>query len=68
VSADQKLRRSEPERCPHCGVNLEGDPIPAESQHHYGATHFSRVIGLYDRGLDRTTAWRCPDCNGEWPR
>jgi DNA-directed RNA polymerase subunit RPC12/RpoP len=29
---------------------------------------YSRVIGLYDRGLDRTVSWRCPDCNHEWER
>lgn len=25
-------------------------------------THFSRRIGIYDMGADRTTAYQCPDC------
>ena len=35
----------------------------------YGdATHGSRRIGIYDRGRDRTVAWRCPDCGHQWDR
>ncbi|HEY9219526.1 MAG TPA: hypothetical protein VIO94_15875 [Phenylobacterium sp.] len=38
----------------------------------YGATktqgRWGRQIALYDFGLDRTTAYRCPDCAGEWER
>jgi len=38
----------------------------------YGANrekgHFGREIGIYDQGRDRTIAWRCPDCDHEWPR
>lgn len=35
----------------------------------YGtATHFSRVIGWYDRRYDRTTHWVCPDCKHQWER
>lgn len=29
---------------------------------------FSRLIGLSSQELDRVFAWRCPDCNHEWPR
>lgn len=43
-----------------------------EWAHHYGATRtegrWGRAIGLYDRDLDRTVRWKCPDCDGEWPR
>lgn len=60
--------RTSAEQCPHCGVSLQGDPIPEPSQPMYGATHFSRKIGIYSRETDRTVAWRCPDCEKEWPR
>jgi len=29
---------------------------------------WSRAIGLYDINRDRTTAYRCPDCDGTWER
>jgi hypothetical protein len=48
---------------------MQGSGIPEEMQHLYGgATHFSRVIGIYSMDEDRTIAWRCPDCGQEWPR
>lgn len=53
------------ENCPHCLAELQGDPIPEDSQKLYGATHFSRKIGLYDQTKDRTVKWMCPDCKGE---
>lgn len=56
------------EYCPHCGADLQGDPIPEESQHHYSSTHFSRKIGIYDFWKDRTVEWMCPDCDGRWER
>jgi transposase-like protein len=59
---------SEPTHCPHCHADLKGEPIPEKDRHHFGVTHFSRVIGLYDRSRDRTTHWRCPDCGREWER
>lgn len=38
----------------------------------YGATRttgkWGREIGIYDMGKDRTVAWKCPDCDHEWPR
>jgi hypothetical protein len=45
--------------CPHCDVDLRD---------HKNGPPFKRTIGVYSRALDRTVAWRCPDCNGEWPR
>lgn len=60
--------KSNLEDCPYCGANLQGDPIPEEEQHLFGATHFSRMISLYDWELDRTTTFKCPDCGGEWER
>ena len=59
----------EEERCPFCKVSFKGPPIPPPHREHYGdATHFSRKIGIYDRALDKTVSWRCPDCGKEWPR
>lgn len=54
------------EFCPHCNVDLQGEPIPKESQHRYGSTHFSRKIGFIK--YDRVIKWRCPDCDKEWQR
>ena len=56
------------ELCPYCQCNLQGEPIPKEQQISYGATHFSRKIGIYDLELDRTVKYCCPDCNREWDR
>lgn len=60
--------RTNEEFCPHCGANFQGDPIPEESQHLYGATHYSRKIGIYDQVRDRTVEWMCPDCGARWER
>lgn len=54
--------------CPHCGTSLQGDPIPPEKQHLYGATHFGREIGISNPMTDRTEAYQCPDCGGQWAR
>ena len=38
----------------------------------YGASEtqgeWKREIAIYDRDLDRTVAYRCPDCGHEWNR
>lgn len=55
--------------CPKCQASLQGEPIPLAQQEAYGGvTHFDRRIAVYDRDLDRTMAWKCPDCGHEWPR
>ncbi|PEC18983.1 hypothetical protein COM96_27570 [Bacillus cereus] len=54
------------EFCPHCNANLQGDPIPKESQKWYGCTHFSRKIGITSFTHDRILNWQCPDCKREW--
>jgi len=60
---------TEIEYCPHCNANLRGEEIPEEQRHYFGKhTHFGRKIGLYDRDLDRTVAWKCPDCGKTWER
>lgn len=57
------------ERCPHCGVSLQGEPIPEKDLGYYGGrTHFSRKIGIEERDRDRTVWWLCPDCGWEWLR
>lgn len=35
---------------------------------HGEANRWGRAIALYDIGKDRTTAYRCPDCQGTWER
>ena len=54
------------ERCPYCHADLQGEPIPAESQKVYGTTHYTRKIGMTSISSDRTKNWKCPDCNMEW--
>lgn len=49
----------------------EAELAADEAAKSYGATrtrgYWGRQIGIeYDR--DRIEAWRCPDCNHEWPR
>jgi hypothetical protein len=57
------------DRCPHCDSDLTGEEIPEAHKKYYGdKTHFSRKIGLYDRWLDMTTQWQCPDCRHTWDR
>lgn len=58
--------RDSKENCPHCGAQLQGDPIPEQSRHLFGATHFSRKIGVYDTYKDRTVEYQCPDCGQRW--
>lgn len=61
------LRTSEG-KCTKCGANFQGDPIPVDSQHSFGATHFSRIMGHEIRGEDRISSWSCQDCGHTWPR
>lgn len=70
-------------RCPKCGSDLSGPAIKPHNYLMYGyepdapATcrdgcgkppHYSRLVGIYDTGRDRTAAWHCPDCGETWPR
>lgn len=55
--------------CPNCGCGFKGDPISQEERELFGnATHFSRLIAIYDQDSDRTVSWLCPECKYEWPR
>lgn len=54
--------------CPHCHADLTGPSIPAKDREHFGGkTHYSRVVVVIDRLLDRVDRYRCPDCGREWP-
>ena len=50
------------------GSEAEAD----KSAEAYGANRtqgqWGRTIGIYDMELDRTVAWKCPDCNHQWGR
>lgn len=51
------------------GCDLRGAEIPDKYRSYHGsATHYSERIGLYDRDLDRTTAYKCPKCGVQWKR
>lgn len=55
-------------KCPECGTSWVDKPIPKEHREYYSAPYFfSRVIGVYDRDLDRTVYYVCPDCKTEFP-
>lgn len=54
------------EFCPYCNTDLQGEPIPKQSQKTYGATHFSRKIGISSIEADKIVKWKCPDCEKEW--
>ena len=65
----KKIPCDTPTTCPKCGGDLRGHPIPEKDRHQFGgATHFSRVIGRYDKALDRTIEWICPLCAHTWER
>lgn len=50
------------------GSETEADKIAKA----YGADRtkgqWGRAIGIYDMELDRTVAWKCPDCGHQWGR
>ena len=51
--------------CPHCKVNLQGEPIPDSPT----GEHYKREIGVVIRGVyDGVLFWRCPACGGAWHR
>ena len=44
-----------PHQCRNCKADLR--------DHEHGPP-FKREIGIYDTAIDRTTYYRCPDCQG----
>ena len=56
-------------RCPECKADWRGHHIPAMWRKMYKSrTHFSRLISIYGLDVDRSIAWRCPDCDAEFPK
>ncbi|MEV9502766.1 hypothetical protein [Bacillus safensis] len=53
--------RDNKECCPYCNADLQGEPIPKESQKVYGYAHFTRKIGISSIKDDRIIKWKCPD-------
>lgn len=45
--------------CPHCNADLRAQE---------SGPPFMRTIAVYDRMQDRTTHYKCPDCNQDFPR
>lgn len=59
---------SVPMTCPRCRAEFQREEIPVADRASFdGETHFSRVIGIYNHAADSTVAWKCPDCQHEWP-
>jgi len=59
------------DNCPKCNVSFIGDPIPDNIKKHYSGTHWRRDIGIdggYIGIYDGIVAFKCPDCNHEFPR
>ena len=57
------------EHCPKCNADFDGGEIPENIREYYSPPYrWSRKIGIYDYGKDRTVAWKCPDCGHEWGR
>jgi hypothetical protein len=55
--------------CCECGANWVQSEIPEEHREYYSPPYFfSRLIAIYDRSLDRTVEYLCPDCNARFPR
>lgn len=58
-----------PETCPSCHAKMQGDPIHEKHREAFGGkTHYSRIISMYDVEEDRTTHYRCPECQFIWRR
>lgn len=57
------------ERCPKCGADFDGGPVPEKHRKHYSPPYrWSRKIGIYNPDKDMTMKWKCPDCGYEWDR
>lgn len=56
--------------CPHCGHDLQGDPIPEEDREAFGGhSHFYKAIAVSAQGIgDGALLWGCPECGKTWHR
>jgi len=59
------------DNCPKCNSNFIGDSIPDDIVEYYAGTHWRREIAIdggYAGIYDGVVAYKCPDCNHEFPR
>ena len=60
------------DKCPLCGSDWQGEPIPEDIKHHYAPPYFfRRVIGIDGGSMgiyDGIVAYQCPDCKEYIPR
>jgi hypothetical protein len=57
------------DKCKINGCDLKGSEIPEKDRWMFGnKTHFSQMIAISDRHLDRVTEYLCPKCGARWPR
>ena len=60
---------SKTERCPQCNADWKDKPIPEQYWEHYSAPYwYMRQIAIYDRDVDATVEYMCPDCNTRFAR
>ncbi|WP_176510759.1 hypothetical protein [Bacillus cereus] len=45
--------RNNKDFCPYCNADLQGEPIPKQSQKAYGSNHFTRKISITSIEADR---------------
>lgn len=65
----QEWQESEVGNCPKCAADFDGGTVPEEHREQYSPPYrWSRRISIYDRALDRTVAFQCPDCGHQWSR
>ena len=57
------------DKCKVNGCDLKGEPIPEKDRYMFGGkTHFSQMIAISDRRLDRVVEYLCPKCGASWKR
>ena len=58
---------SKTSHCPKCGAYWFSGEIPEEYWENYSPPYFySRLIAWYDRDLDVTVKYICPDCGEQF--
>lgn len=65
----QKDRYEDEYKCKVNGCDLRAGEIPEKDREMFGGhTHFSHLIAITSRDLDRVTEYLCPKCQARWPR
>ena len=64
----QGVKMQGPSHCPHCHVDLIGDPIPDSIRGHFlDQTNFKRELVVnYPDHFFGVWVFKCPDCIGRW--